>query len=160
MSPVVLGLTLAVPIVALTSRPSTARGLWRTPEEANPPAIVERARALEAAYLAAISEGEAVARLARDARLLRLHIAMLPPPRRPRVDPIDPVRLVALAKVEEAESLNEALAALTPAEKAAALGDGRGVECLMRLAAAAATLHEATQHELQGRKSAAMVSRT
>ena len=45
-----------------------------------------------------------------------------------------PERLVARAKVEDAQSLDEALASLTPREKAAALGDRESLDRLLALA--------------------------
>ena len=74
-----------------------------------------------------------VAEMLRDARLSRIHQAMLPPPRRPRVDPIDVVLLAARTKIEEAETLEGALAELTKPELAVALGDPNALEGLRRL---------------------------
>ena len=45
---------------------------------------------------------------------------MLPPPRRPRVDPIDATLVLARAKLDEAEELDDALKALSAVELAAA----------------------------------------
>jgi membrane glycosyltransferase len=147
MSPVVLGLALAIPLAAVTAAPGPGRalrrwGLLRTPEEHRPAAVLARACELYAALretgdpLAAVP-GEAVERLARDPRLRAAHLAMLPPPRRPRRDPIDAALLVGLVKLDEAEGLKDALAALSGREKAAVLADRRGVERLMALAGAA-----------------------
>ena len=68
---------------------------------------------------------DAFARLRADPALLAAHLAMLPPPRRPGVDPFDPALLLGLAKLDEAATVEGA--ALTRAEKAAVLGDARGV---------------------------------
>ncbi|MCK8785708.1 glucans biosynthesis glucosyltransferase MdoH [Roseomonas sp. NAR14] len=138
MSPVVLGLALAVPLAALTGRrgPGLALrrlGLLLIPEERDPPPVLVRAVALRAG-VAGAEAGEAVRRLADDPTLLAAHRAMLPPPRRPRLDPIDPVRLVALVKVAEAATLDEALGGLDRAGKAAALADAAGVDRLVTLA--------------------------
>jgi membrane glycosyltransferase len=78
---------------------------------------------------------EAVNRLAAKPELLKVHRQMLPPPRRPRLDPVDPVLLVAMVKAQEARDLCEALASLSRAEKAALLADATGVERLVGLAA-------------------------
>ena len=75
-----------------------------------------------------------IAALLNDTRLLRMHEAMLPPPRRPRIDPIDVTLLVARAKLEEADGLQPALAALTTAELATALGDAVALRRLVSLA--------------------------
>ena len=59
---------------------------------------------------------------------------MLPPPRRPRLDPIDATLVLARAKLEEADALEAALAALTTAELAAVLGDAVALRRLVSLA--------------------------
>jgi membrane glycosyltransferase len=141
MSPVVLGLALAIPLVAVTAAPGLGHTLRRwgvlwTPEETHPPAVLAHQRELQASVRgndAADRSGEPVLRLARDERLRAAHIAMLPPPRRPRQDPIDAALLIGLVKVEEAENLMGALAALTTREKAAVLADRSGVERLLAL---------------------------
>ena len=141
MSPVILGLALAVPLAHLTARRGAGLGLRRLgllliPEERDPPTVLVRANAL-LAQLRRAGEGtepEAARRLANDPMLLEAHRRMLPPPRRPRIDPIDPSRLVASVKAREAESLAEALAGLSRAEKAALLGDAEGLEALLSLA--------------------------
>ena len=63
-----------------------------------------------------------------------MHEAMLPPPRRPRIDPIDVTLLVARTKLEETDGLEFALAALTAAELATALGDAVALRRLVSLA--------------------------
>lgn len=54
---------------------------------------------------------------------------------RPRVDPIDPVPLTGLAKAQEAETFDTALAAMTPAEQARVLATAEGLDRLAQLAA-------------------------
>ncbi|KAA2214775.1 glucans biosynthesis glucosyltransferase MdoH [Teichococcus oryzae] len=137
MSPVVLGLALAIPLAAWTARRGVGIGLRRlglllTPEEAEPPAVLARARALLAEWQALTAERD-VAQLFREPRLLEAHRRMLPPPRRPRLDPVDPALLVGLLRVEEAKELGEALR-LPRAELAAVLADARGVARLEALA--------------------------
>jgi membrane glycosyltransferase len=80
---------------------------------------------------------EAVQRLVADLALRAAHAAMLPQPRRPRLDPLDPAMVMGRAKLEEAQDLGGALAALTRTEKAALLGDAGGVARLLQLAEAA-----------------------
>jgi membrane glycosyltransferase len=132
MLPVVLGLALAIPMVLWTGRASQRAMLLRTPEQTAPPPIVSRAAALQLEWQALAMPD--ITTLLNDARLLRMHEAMLPPPRRPRIDPIDVTLLVARTKLDEADALQPALAALTTTELAAALGD---VVALRRLAALA-----------------------
>jgi membrane glycosyltransferase len=139
MLPVVIGLALAVPLAAWTAerRPGLALrrlGLLRIPEEHTPPAVLVRAAALYREFRSVEVES-AVARLLRDPRLLDVHRALLPPPRR-RKDPLEPEMIIGLAKLEDAENLDEARAALTKRELAAVLGDRRGLERLLALAQA------------------------
>ncbi len=131
MLPVVLGLALAIPMALLTGR-RWPTGLLRTPEDATPPAVVARAAALYPEWHAAITPD--VTRLFREPALLEAHMAMLPPARRPRVDPIDPVLVQARAKLDEAATLDDALAALPTTELTAALGNAAAVQRLCVLA--------------------------
>ena len=109
-------------------------GLLLIPEERQVPAVLERANALfrEWRDLPA-APAEAVRHLAGDPVLAEAHRRMLPPPRRPRLDPLDPALLLGLARVEEAERLEEVLPALSRAEKAAVLGDARGLDLLLAM---------------------------
>jgi membrane glycosyltransferase len=139
MSPVLLGLVLAIPLVALTGEVAPAAalrraGLLATPEERHEPPVLARARALVVDY--ADDETQAIHRLLADRTLLAAHRAMLPPPRRPRVDPLDASLLLAVAKIDEALSLDGAVAALSRRETASVLLNDAG---LARLAALADT---------------------
>jgi membrane glycosyltransferase len=136
MSPVVIGLALAIPLVALTGsrRLGVAMrrlGLLLIPEERDPPPDLARAGVLYRELGAALPATAAT--LAADPALRAAHVAMLPPPRRPRIDPIDPALVVGLARLEEAETLQAGLGALSRAEKLAVLGDARGVAQIARL---------------------------
>jgi membrane glycosyltransferase len=131
MLPVVLGLALAIPLAVWTGRASRHAALLRTPEQTAPPAIVARASALQLEWQALPMPD--VEGLLNDAQLLRTHQAMLPPPRRPRIDPIDVTLLVARTKLDEAEALQPALEALTAAELAIALGDAVALRRLTAL---------------------------
>ena len=139
MLPVVLGLALAVPLAVLTARRDLGLllrrlGLLAIPEEAAPPTALHRAGVLLRELRGVSVEAEATTRLARDPALLEAHRRMLPPPRRPREGPPDATLLVGLARAAEAESLEDALAGLTRAEKAAVLGDAGGLDRLVLLA--------------------------
>jgi membrane glycosyltransferase len=140
MSPVLVGLVLTIPLVAMTASQAIGQGLGRLGilrivEEATPPGVMLRAAACLDTFGA---EGEgAVGRLLRDPALLRAHRAMLPPPRRPGHDPIDVALLVGLTKLAEAETLAAAVAALTKTETAAVLGSAEGLDGLVALQAAA-----------------------
>jgi membrane glycosyltransferase len=141
MLPVTLGLALAVPLAALTARPSgmlRRLGLLAIPEEAEPPPVLQRANKIRQQLVAAREpEEEAVEHLLRQPALLDAHRRMLPAPRLPGQDPIDTALVVGLVKVAEATSLAAALDRLTPAEKAAVLADRAGLDGLLGLAARA-----------------------
>jgi membrane glycosyltransferase len=133
MLPVVIGLALAIPLALLTGR-RWSGGLLRTPEDVDPPPVVARAAALQREWRGEISPD--VARLLREPRLLQAHIAMLPAPRRPRMDPIDGTLALGRAKVEEAETLDAALGSLSTPELTAVLGDTAALRRLSALAEA------------------------
>lgn len=138
MTPVILGLLLAVPLVVWTGGRAAGEafrriGLLAIPEERAPPRVLQRANEIAGELEAALASGEAVQRLRDDPDLLAAHRAMLPNDgQRPRGDH-GADRLVARAKVEDAGTLAEALAALTPREKSAALGDAETLSRLLAL---------------------------
>lgn len=137
MTPVVLGLALAIPLVLWTgaARPAT-QALFRIPEEHEPPAVVARARQLREAPTSATTR-EAVDRLASAPALLAFHRAQLADGER-RPGDYAPERLIARAKIEDASDLDTVRRLLTAREKAAALGDFRSLEALLALVAAEA----------------------
>ncbi len=132
MLPVVLGLALAIPLALLTGRRWSAGGLLRTPEEVAPPAVVARTAALQCDWQSAGLPD--VARLLRNPTLLAAHEAMLPPPRRPRAEPLEAAVALGRVKLEEAETLDDALTSLSPPEMAAVLGDAVALRRLSALA--------------------------
>ncbi len=137
MLPVVLGLALAVPLAALTARRSLGVGLrriglLRIPEESHPPAVLQQASAV-ARELAAEPEASIIHSLLRNPMLLAEHKAMLPPGRRPGIDPLNVALLTGQAKLDEASGLDTAWASLGSAEKAAVLSDRAALERLSAL---------------------------
>jgi len=139
MLPVVLGLTLAIPLAMSTGDGKLGEalrrsGLLQTPEERKPPAVLSRARALFSELERGnVAERGGVRRLLTDPALLDAHRRMLPPQRRPGRDPIDATLLVGLAKLEEATDLDQALASLSKTETAAVLADARGIDRMVEL---------------------------
>jgi membrane glycosyltransferase len=131
MLPVVLGLALAIPMALLTGR-RCGSGLLRTPEDWEPPPVVARAVALQGEWQSVGATD--IARFLRERRLLDAHMAMLPPSRRPRLDPIDATLVLARAKLEEADALDAAIATLSAPELTAALGDPAALRRLSALA--------------------------
>ena len=127
MLPVVMGLALAVPLASLTSRRSLGLalrriGLLRIPEEVRPPEVLQRAATMSRA-LAERPLTPALQALLRDPVLLASHQRVLPPGRRPGIDPLNVPLLTGLAKLNEADCLNTVWATLDPAEKVAVLSD-------------------------------------
>ena len=137
MSPVVLGLALAIPLAAVTARRDVGLamrqlGLLRIPEEMRPPDVLADVRQAMLAE-GAIREGSGVMRLLHDPTLLAAHRSMLPPALPERPDAIDIPLATGRARLEVAESPVQAFAAMTPAERLACLGDHRCLERLLRL---------------------------
>jgi membrane glycosyltransferase len=135
MSPVILGLLLAIPLAALTADAGLGRGLQRlgllvVPEEGRPPAILARANALAPIVAQALPEGDAIERLASDEALAAAHAAMIEPQPRRRGE-VDADLVVGMAKLEEAETPQEARRMLTDRELVAVLSDRRAFGRLM-----------------------------
>ena len=137
MSPVLLGLVLTIPLVMMTASAALGRGLLRVGllriiEEQTPSPVMARAATLrEAGGMETIES--AIPRLLHDPALLRVHQAMLPPPRRPGRDPIDVPLLVGLAKLAEAQTLQVVIPQLSKQETAAVLGSAEGLARLVAL---------------------------
>jgi membrane glycosyltransferase len=142
MSPVVLGLLLAIPVSAATARQDLGRlvrrlGLLETPEETDPPLVLQRANELALELAAARPKvADALEWMACDAELRALHTAMLPTTQEKRKGEYDVDWLLGLAKLSEAESLEEASALLSGREKLAVLGHRAGIARLSQLATA------------------------
>jgi membrane glycosyltransferase len=138
MSPVIIGLALAIPLVALTSRRDVvpaALGLLRIPEEALPPLVLTRAATLAAELASVGPDARPIPeRLAHDPDLLAAHREMLPQPRRPWVDPLEIPLLTGRALLEEAPSLAMAWERMTKEEQAACLADRPALDVMLERA--------------------------
>lgn len=137
MMPVVLGLALAVPLASLTGRRSLGMalsrfGLLRIPEEGQPPGVLRRAASL---YRQSLAEPtvDIVPALLNDPMLLAAHRQMLPPGRKPGIDPLNVPLLTGGAKLAEATCLQTAWPMLSTLEKAAVLSDAHGIDQLAGL---------------------------
>jgi membrane glycosyltransferase len=120
MAPVILGLLLSVPIAMLSSRRSDPNSrLLRTPEQTAPPQVLIRANEL------AEARDETLAcpllALRNDASLLDAHLANLSGERPRNRGQINPQLAIARAKIEDAETLDDALSYLTARELFAVL---------------------------------------
>lgn len=140
MSPVILGLLLAIPVSAATGNQKLGRALRRlglllTPEENAPPAVLQRANALRQDFAAQSPEvTEALTRVATDADFRLTHLSMLPGQAERRRGDYDVDFLVGVAKLNDAASLQEAATLLSNREKLAVLHTRSGVERLRQLA--------------------------
>jgi membrane glycosyltransferase len=134
MSPVTLGLLLAIPLAAFTARVDIGSGLRRlrllvVPEETDPPKILTRANDLAVTLQ---DDGAPLSALLRGYRgLQQTHLAMLTPALPRRRGDIDPELAVAKAKMAELDTMDETLAALTAREKRALLSDPQGFQALL-----------------------------
>src|SRR5205814_3218720 len=134
MTPVIVGLILAVPLAQWTANPDTGRRLRRfklllTPEETRPPDILQRANVLVAEF-ASTGQRNAIERLFADAALLAAHRAMLPQTRARTPREVDVARVVAFAKLEDCTSLQQPIALLTRPAMMALLLDAPGLHRL------------------------------
>jgi membrane glycosyltransferase len=131
MTPVIVGLILAIPLAQWTASAAAGRRmralkLLLTPEEDRPPEILQRANSL-AAEFANPDRRTALERLVADPVLLAAHRAMLPQFARRRGE-VDAARVMALAKLEDCATVQEAAAAMTRAETMALLLDAHALE--------------------------------
>jgi membrane glycosyltransferase len=137
MTPVVLGMVLAIPLAAWTGARSSGQsfrraGLLLTPEETAPPPVLARAHQIAREAALDLNLG-AARRLSANPRLLAAHRAMLPPRQRRS----DTELSLGLAKLEETEGgLDSVLTDLSVKELSAVLSDQRGVDKLVALASA------------------------
>jgi membrane glycosyltransferase len=139
LSPVVLGLILAIPTSAITGGQQLGKvvrrlGLLATPEEIEPPVVVRRATELTCEWAATRPQtSDVFARLASDAQLRALHAVMLPTTHERPKGEYDVDLLLGLAKLDDADNLKEAAALLSNREKLAVLGNRTGFERLCQL---------------------------
>ncbi|MFZ5931128.1 MAG: glucans biosynthesis glucosyltransferase MdoH [Pseudomonadota bacterium] len=140
MSPVVLGLVLAIPLSALGASRRCGQALARaglllTPEEAAPHPIIVRSRIIqEELGRKGMPVTDPVLRIAMDADLRALHLAMLLPPRGSVRGDVDVDFVVAMAKLQQADNIEDAVRFLSAREKLAVLGNAEGVARLVTLA--------------------------
>ena len=143
MSPTIAGLIFSIPLswasgslqLGLAMR---RIGLLRTPEETSPPPVVVRANALAAELArAGHDHDDALKAIWGDPGLRAAHESFLAEaPRRRRGD-VEVETAVAAAKLNDAQTLEDARAWLTPRERLAVLGDRALIAMLARLSSAA-----------------------
>ncbi|MBN8999230.1 MAG: glucan biosynthesis glucosyltransferase H, partial [Rhizobiales bacterium] len=126
LAPAILGMLLAVPLSGLTGSVRIGRlvsraGLLVTPEEIDPPPIVRSAAALRPVYATAVSARPDLVALAEDEAARKVHLALVDRvPERPRGQ-IDALEAMSAAKIDEAESVAEAVAFFSAPEKSMVL---------------------------------------
>jgi membrane glycosyltransferase len=135
MAPIIIGLLLAVPIamVSSTAGRQTLNGrakLFATPEQTATPKVLRRANELINASHQAIRCS--LQELRDDGDLLAAHLRSLAIIPRIRGQ-VDPHLAVARAKIEDAESFDEAVGYLTPLEKFAVLSSRAALQELLEL---------------------------
>ncbi|WP_426440970.1 glucans biosynthesis glucosyltransferase MdoH [Bradyrhizobium genosp. P] len=121
MMPVILGLLLAIPLAMLSSSASATSisSLFKTPEETSPPQVLLRANELANTLHRTVCCP--LLELHRDADLCAAHLNNLSGPKPRNRGEVDPNLAIARAKIEDAETFDEAAAFLSPREKFAVL---------------------------------------
>jgi membrane glycosyltransferase len=141
MSPTIAGLILAIAISWASGQlfiglALKRAGLLLTPEETAPPDIATRANAL-ASQLAAEGrdESDGIRAIHEDEALRRQHELFLPPVASRRRGQIEAERAIAVAKLNDAETLEDVVDWLKPKERMVVLHDRALVDMIARLPA-------------------------
>ena len=139
MSPTIAGLILAIFLSWGSGMLSLGLALKRlglllTPEETSPPSVATRANGL-AAELASenIDDADGILAIHADPEFRAIHEAFLPPYRPHVRGVVDPDRAVAEAKLNDADSAEEAARWLRPKERNVVLQDRALIALLARL---------------------------
>ena len=119
MMPVILGLLLAIPIALLSSSTHLKPELFITPEQTVPPRVLVRANELANAPHSAVACP--LQALRHDKDLREAHLNNLSDQKPRKRGEVDPHLAIARAKVEDAETMDEAASYLSDREKFAVL---------------------------------------
>ena len=144
MSPTIAGLILAIAISWASGQlfiglALKRAGLLLTPEESVPPAIAVRANALASQLAADGKDGSDGIRAIHTDKTLRAHHDLFLPPANPRRrGQIEPDRAIAIAKLNDAETLEDAVDWLKPKERMVVLHDRALIDMIARLPATSA----------------------
>jgi membrane glycosyltransferase len=131
MSPVIVGLVLAIPIGMLTSGRSSSSNLFATPEDRYPPAVLSRAN--ELGQSAQREKCGALRELRQNGELREQHLRSLPLPARRKTSGINVPLAIAREKIELSENFDEAVAFLDRPETLAVLNQPRVLDDLLRM---------------------------
>jgi membrane glycosyltransferase len=128
MSPVIIGLLLAIPLTMVTSssvlgRAARTAGILVTPEEQAPPSIIKRSDELTSCVDPAKEKYRLWLEFLADVQFSTAHRAMLPEPNCVKRGQVNTELVVGLAKLDQCINLDDALEILTSGEKRALLGD-------------------------------------
>ena len=143
MSPTIAGLILAIFLSWGSGMLSIGLALKRlglllTPEETSPPPVATRANALSAELASEnLDEADGILAIHADPDFRALHEAFLPPVKPHVRGVVDPDRAVAEAKLNDADSAEEAARWLRPKERNVVLQDRALIALLARLPASA-----------------------
>ncbi|HEY5082578.1 MAG TPA: glucans biosynthesis glucosyltransferase MdoH [Bauldia sp.] len=143
LAPAVAGLMAALPISALTASASVGSrirriGLLRTPQEATRPAIGRTALAVRRLHRMAVAATPQLPDVIRDIVRRRDHLALVDRSAARRRGEVDPVEATAMAKINQARTLDEAVSYLGPEERAMTLASPDLMERLGALPTASA----------------------
>jgi membrane glycosyltransferase len=139
MSPTIAGLVMAIFVSWASAQLSIGMfmrrlGLLVTPEEKEKPSVVQRANTLVRDFASnGDAPPDAIALIHSDPAFRQIHEAFLPLAARRKRGDIAPDWALAEAKLEDAESMAEASAWLTPRERMAVLQDQTLIAKLVRL---------------------------
>jgi membrane glycosyltransferase len=139
MSPAVIGLVFSAPLSAASARLGVGlalrrMGLLTTPEEIEMPEILRRGEVLATALGEAIGpSGEACSRLAADPALLAFHRASLPGAVTAGRGAVNEPLILGLARIADAETIEEAADRLSAKEKIALLAVPDGLDRIASL---------------------------
>jgi len=139
--PAVAGMVLALPVSALTASAVVSmevrrNGLLKTPQEAVRPSIGRKALAVRRLNRMAVAATPDFHGLIRDVDMRRDHLALVDRRDVRLRGDVDPVEATALAKINQARTLDEAVSYLGPEERAITLASPDLVERLGALSAA------------------------
>jgi membrane glycosyltransferase len=121
MTPVIIGLLLAVPMAMLSSSAGSNRTsrLFKTPEQTAPPRVLQRANELASAPHSPLACP--LRELRHDAGLREAHLNNLSAPKPRKRGEVDANLAIARARIEDAETFEDATGFLSAREKFAAL---------------------------------------
>jgi membrane glycosyltransferase len=139
MSPVILGLLLAVPLAMLTSSAAIGKamrslGLLVIPEEENPPLVVTRSDELASTFKPSVEQEFSLWReLLTDPTFSTRHREMLPQPHCLQRGEVNVDLVVGIAKLDQCTNITEAIEMLSNQEKRALLGNREALDRLKAL---------------------------